>query len=257
MRVAAQPHSIATPYVDLNTDSGIGTQALFGQRFDVTRVENELAYGELYAVIPGTERVDYVGYLPISTLSNDAFSPTHIVTAIAGAVFERADIKSKLLRSLPRNAAFQGEAQGDFLQLSSGGFIHLRHVRAVAEPLKRVFTDVALDMLHLPYIWGGTGGVGVDCSGLVQSALAACGIDAPRDSGPQECELGTLVSFEQRQLGDLVFWPGHVGMIIADDQLLHANAFHMSVAMEPVIEAVARIGPVRAVKRLRVKEKPA
>lgn len=250
MRDAAHTHHITAPYADLNTPSGIGTQALFGQRFKVERINGRLACGELYSVLPGVNRVDYVGDLPLAALSSANFLPTHIVSAIVAPVFAGADIKSKLLRGLPRNAAFQAVEQGDFLNLSSGGFVHLRHVRDVSKPLNRPFTDVAKDMLHLPYIWGGTGGIGVDCSGLVQSALAACGIDAPRDSGPQERELGALVSFEDRQLGDLIFWPGHVGIVIADDELLHANAFHMAVAVEPVMAAVGRIGPARSVKRL-------
>jgi hypothetical protein len=41
--------------------------------------------------------------------------------------------------------------------------------------------------------------------------------------------------------GDLVCWKGHIGILSAPDRLLHANAFHMAVAEEPLTEAVARI----------------
>jgi len=80
--------------------------------------------------------------------------------------------------------------------------------------------------------------------------LAATGVDAPRDADQQELHLGLSVSFSDRQLGDLLFWPGHVGIVVDDDQLLHANAHHMCVAIEPVMQAVNRIGDVRTVKRL-------
>ncbi len=49
--------------------------------------------------------------------------------------------------------------------------------------------------------------------------------------------------------GDLVFWKGHVGMILDGQRFIHANAFHMQVAIEPVAEAIARIGEPAALRR--------
>lgn len=248
--IKTQTHYVVAPSADLMTQSGMGTQALSGQRFDVIESKDGLSYGALFSVIPGTRQVDYIGFLPSSTLSDQAFKPTHIVSAVTAAIFETADIKSKLLGSLPRNAAVNGKIVDGFLTGPEGGFIHPLHVRDLQTPVDRAFTDVAMDMLSLPYIWGGTGQIGVDCSGLVQSALAAIGVDAPRDADQQEAQLGQLAAFKDRASGDLLFWPGHVGIVIEGDKLLHANAHHMCVAIEPVRDAVARIGAVRTVKRL-------
>jgi len=245
-----QTHFINVPHADLLTETGIGTQALFGQRFDLIRTEQARAYGALYSIVPGVERVDYIGTLPEAALTAAPQTPTHVICAVVAAMFKSADIKSKLMGSLPRNALIEGEVEGDFIKLRNGGFIHLRHIRAVSAKAPRSFTDIAQDMLGLPYIWGGTGGIGVDCSGLVQSALAATRVDAPRDTDQQEAALGQSIAFEDRQVGDLLFWPGHVGIVIKGDQLVHANAHHMCVAVEPVAEAVDRIGPVRTTKRL-------
>lgn len=235
---------------DLLTDSGMGTQALSGQRFDVIESKEGQAYGALMSIVPGSQRIDYIGFLPQSVLSEDKFKPTHIVSAVNAAVFSAADVKSSLLGSLPRNSVLDGKVAGDFLELSNGGYIHIRHIRGVKERPARTYTSLALDMLCCPYIWGGTGQIGVDCSGLVQSALAAIGVDAPRDADQQELQLGLSVSFPDRVVGDLLFWPGHVGIVLDEDQLLHANAHHMCVAIEPVMQAVERIGNVRTVKRL-------
>jgi cell wall-associated NlpC family hydrolase len=55
--------------------------------------------------------------------------------------------------------------------------------------------------------------------------------------------------------GDLVFWKGHVGIMLDEERLLHANAFHMMVAIEPLADAATRIektvGPVTSIKRPR------
>ena len=243
-------YSICVPSADLMTSKGMGTQALFGQRFDLIHLERGIAHGALYSVLSGTQRIDYIGTLSASAVSEDNHHPTHRVDAVAAAIFKQADIKSTLLGSLPRNAAVEGKIKGEFLELRSRGYIHLRHLKPIGAPSERQFTDLAKDMLGLPYIWGGTGHIGVDCSGLIQSALAATGVDAPRDTDQQEAALGRQVDFADRKKGDFLFWRGHVGIVMENDQLLHANAHHMCVAIEPVKEAVSRIGNVRSVKRM-------
>ena len=50
--------------------------------------------------------------------------------------------------------------------------------------------------------------------------------------------------------GDLVFWPGHVAFAIEDGNILHANAHHMAVAVEPLATMVERVGPAVEVRRL-------
>jgi len=245
-----QPYFINTSSADLRTPKAMGTQALYGQRFSSIEEKDGQAYGALHSILHTSQRIDYIGSLPISALSKTDRNQTHVVTAVTAAVFEAADIKSPLLGSLPRNAALEGRVEGDFLACPDMGYIHMRHLCALNTPVERPYMSVAMDMLNLPYIWGGTGHVGVDCSGLVQSALAAIGVDAPRDADQQEAQLGQAVDFDARMSGDLLFWPGHVGIIIDGDQLLHANAHHMCVAIEPVTDAVTRIGAVRTTKRI-------
>jgi cell wall-associated NlpC family hydrolase len=144
--------------------------------------------------------------------------------------------------------------QDSFAVTASGGFIPNRHLAPLTSR-ESDFVAVAERFVGAPYLWGGKSSLGVDCSGLVQIALTACGIPCPRDSDMQEGALGKPVSLAGLQAGDLIFWKGHVAIARARNSLIHANAFHMAVVIEPVAEAVTRIGAtgsqVTSVRRLK------
>ncbi len=124
--------------------------------------------------------------------------------------------------------------------IRSGAFVPAAHLAPVGvdEP---DFVAVAERFLGSPYLWGGKTALGIDCSGLVQVSLTACGVACPRDSDMQEEALGVAVDRAELRRGDLVFWKGHVAIVRDRDTLIHANAFHMAVAIEPVAAAVTRI----------------
>lgn len=81
--------------------------------------------------------------------------------------------------------------------------------------------QAALAQVGTPYVWGGTGGGGFDCSGLTQYAYRQAGIELPRLA--QEQTVGTQVSAGELQAGDLVVWDGHVAMYIGDGQIVEAG----------------------------------
>jgi cell wall-associated NlpC family hydrolase len=80
----------------------------------------------------------------------------------------------------------------------------------------------------------------------------------------QQAELGTSIpvagDLEGLKRGDLVFWKGHVGIMIDGTLMVHANAHHMMVAIEPSSEAARRIagtgGQITAIKRLELRDVP-
>lgn len=257
---------IITPSAPLRDNrgwrEGVQTALLYGQKFNVYEKGRGWVWGQAVPLIPGSERPGYVGYIPKRAISDDAFEPTHCVNALRAPVFNKPDIKSHILHALPLNAQVRKDAEdGDFLQIGAGAYIHSRHVRVLSEPDgERDFIDFAEIFLETPYVWGGTGNMGLDCSGLLQMALCAVGKDAPRDADMQEDELGERLPIDESenlQRGDLIFWPGHVGIMCDEQIFLHANAFHMKTAKEPYAEAVARIGTPRRIKRFSDIKKPA
>jgi cell wall-associated NlpC family hydrolase len=230
-------------------DAPLLTEALRGERVTIYESDEEgWAWGQL-------AKDGYVGFLPSAALLPASAEPTHKVAALRTFVFPGPSIKLPPIDTLPMGATVAVARTDDtFAITSTGGYIPKPHVVPLATH-ESDFVAVAERYLNVPYLWGGKTGLGLDCSGLVQISLNACGIDCPRDSDMQEKALGKPVSLAGLQNGDLVFWKGHVAIVRGRNSLLHANAFHMAVAVEPVAEAVARIAAggsqVTSVRRLR------
>jgi cell wall-associated NlpC family hydrolase len=226
------------------------SELLFGEPFDAIEVSPDWSWG--YA---GPER--YVGYVPTAALAAPGPAPTHWVSAPEALVFQAASIKSPVMLSLPQNArmAATGDS-GDFLELASGGFIHTKHVRALGDWASDPAAQAAR-WIGAPYLWGGKRRQGCDCSGLVQAALLACGIPIPRDCNQQQGIVGNSVPIEgPYQRNDLIYFPGHVGIMVDATNLLHANAHHMATVVEPLADVLERLKPkyempILAVKRLQ------
>jgi len=192
----------------------------------------------------------YVGYVREDALAAP-FARDARVTALMAPVFSAADLKTPVCDLLPMNAAVPVlEREGDYVKIAEGRYLHQRHLEPESE---KDFVAIAERFLGAPYVWGGKTAAGLDCSGLVQTALQAVGKVAPRDTDMME-KVGEVTALAMVQRGDLIFWKGHMGVMLDKERLLHANAFHMAVAIEPLAEAMARIekiaGPVTSAKRL-------
>lgn len=219
-------------------DIGFETEALYGERVTIYETTAEgWAWGQL-------ELDGYVGWLPAGALIDPGLPPTHRVAALGTFAFPRPDIKSLPLVSFPfgsRLAVVREE--GKFAVTGEGVFVPQQHLVPVGhrEP---DYVSTARRLLGVPYLWGGRSSLGLDCSALVQIALQAAGIDCPRDSDMQ-AEIGSAVDFgddlSKLKRGDLVYWQSHIGLVAGEGRFLHANAFHMAVAEEPLADAVQRI----------------
>ena len=230
-------------------DAPLDTQALYGDCVTVYDEEEGWCWGQLASD-------GYVGWIAANALWSRVDQPTHVVRVARSFVYPAANMKAPTILALPLGAAVRiVERRDDFLATSDGGFIYAKHLLAVGD-YANDFVAVAETLIGVPYLWGGKSPLGIDCSGLVQCALARAGIAAPRDSDLQEAGLGRPVAPEEPlRRGDLVFWKGHVGIMRDSSTLLHANATHMLVASEPFEEVRARnidagAGEVTAIKRL-------
>lgn len=211
------------------------SQLLYGEGFAAYEHDGEWAWGQ-------AEADGYVGYLPRAALAPAGEAPTHRVAALFTHVYPAPSTKARPLGWLAYGAqvAVAGVEAG-FAVLAGGGHIPVQHLVPRAHRAGDWVAE-AERFTGVPYLWGGRAPTGLDCSGLVQLALAAAGHPCPRDSDMQAAELGrTLAAGTPPERGDLVFWEGHVGIMLDATRMLHANRHHMAVAAEPLAEARARI----------------
>ncbi|MDW4549677.1 NlpC/P60 family protein [Defluviimonas sp. D31] len=241
---------IAAPLADLlaRPDGPRDRQVLMGERVLVLDRQDGVAFVQ-------AEKDGYCGYLAEPVIGADR-AATHWVSAPATHLYREPDIKRPEVANLTLGARLTVTAERPaFLETAEGLFVPRMHLKPLGDWADDP-AGVAESLTGTPYLWGGNSRSGIDCSGLVQAALLACGIACPGDSDLQEAALGApLPENAGYRRGDLFFWKGHVAMAVSETHLIHANAFHMAVAREGIAEAIARIarqgdGRPSTVKRL-------
>lgn len=251
--VLGTPMQVAASMAPLRRAPSAGapleTQVLFGEIFIVYEERGGWAWGQ-------TEYDGYVGFMDCAALALPQEEATHRVRVLRTYRYAEPDLKSRPLGLLSMNAKLRVEMApvGRFVREGRGGWLFANHLMPT---LSRVadYVAVAEMFLRSPYLWGGRESLGLDCSALLQNAMEMAGQKIPRDSGPQEKwfkESRAKVLFDRAggthdweilnlQRGDLIFWKGHVAMMVDGQQMIHANATHMCVSID---EARAFAGKV-------------
>jgi len=249
--VAGERRQIAVPVAPIWRDrhgQARQRELLYGAQFTVLEQNGARAFGQ-------SVRDGYVGYVAVANLAAPTRA-THVVSALATHLYSAPDLKSPKVMDLCFGSRLGLVGQvGRFMETVSGAFVPEQHLRAVDRPAPDI-VSVARMFLGVPYLWGGNSSRGIDCSGLVQAAVLACGHDCPGDSDMQQTQVGEALGEDApTQPGDLIFWSSHVAIAVGRETLIHANANDMAVAYEPMDSAIARIadqgeGPVTARRRI-------
>lgn len=215
------------------------SQALHGETLSLHHEEGE--FGLVQSLQDG-----YVGWVLMAALSAPILTPTHRVKVARLHSYSAPSISAPAHFILGTGARLvaTGVRDGRYLQFERAGWI-VDHLVAPIDELETDPASVAERFLGTPYLWGGRDCLGLDCSGLIQIAFDACGIACPRDSDMQSQWFGDAIP-DWGQPGalkrnDLVFWKGHIGIMLDAETLLHANGTFMNTIKEPLRPAIARI----------------
>lgn len=242
-----EPAAVTQPLADLlsRPDGARDRQVALGAALTVVDRQGGWAFVQMV-------RDGYCGWLPEDAIG-PAITPTHWVAAPASHAYGAPKVQAPDRFALPMGAHLTVSATEGAFAATQAGFVPLAHLR----PIGAHFDDpaeVALMFLHSPYLWGGNSYAGLDCSGLVQIAFHACGRDCPGDSDLQQAAGQPLSEDNPLRRNDLIFWKGHVALMLDATRLIHANGHSMSVAIESLDAATNRIaahsgGPITVRRR--------
>ncbi len=212
------------------------TELLFGEGFTVyERRPDGWAWGQCgHDGYVGYAWAEALGPVPAAPVSHRVAVPRAFLYAKPG--FKRSPVRAL---SMAAQVAVTG-MEGGYARIAAmaglpeGGFVYGRCLAPAGQAIGRPL-EIARRFLDVPYLWGGRSSLGLDCSGLIQIACQMAAYACPRDTYMQADELGQDLPAEAPpEPGDIVFFPGHVGFQVDDRHLLHANATHMAVTIDPV-----------------------
>ena len=231
------------------------TELLHGEEIAVYEVSGPWAWGQ--SALDG-----YVGYVPApSVAASGALAPTHRVATLWANLYARPVLKSPPFAALPFAARVAiAEERDGFARIAPESWVSLGQLApldAAGDNSAPDWVAVAERFTATPYLWGGRSPAGLDCSALLQLARQSAGHACPRDSNMQAALGRALDTGEELCRGDLIFWRGHVAIMLDGQRIVHANGHHMATVVEPLTDATARIeaaggGPVTRRARLDV-----
>jgi cell wall-associated NlpC family hydrolase len=238
-------YNVAVPVADLLDHPGNGakigrrdSQFLFGESFK--------AESNTGAWIYGTSLVDgYKGYVHKSALKLQTTKPSHTVGALLTQLYPKPDFKTRPVMSLSfmSRVHVTGVVRNGFVQ-TPHGWIFKDHLKK-----NKDYMQAALMFLGCPYLYGGRSVLGLDCSALVQLTLSSAGIPCQRDSD-QQVSVGRKISSNILKRGDLVFFKGHVGLMVDSKNILNATARTMDTRIEDLAKLTSIYKGIIAARRL-------
>ena len=221
--------------------SPLETECLFGEKVEILDESLDWVYCKLYTD-------SYHGWVKKEGLGKTE-NPTHRVIANRSFVYEDKNPKSNYLLYLPLGSQLViDNIQSGWAEISlynnkkQVGYVPSNHIVSFDHKVKD-WVAIAELSLGTPYKWGGRDTIGIDCSALLQLSYQTYGENIPRNTSQQvQLKKKYIKDVDDLKRGCVVFWKGHVGIMIDKFNCIHANAFHMQTKIEPLNQIINRIG---------------
>ena len=229
-------------------NSTLETQLIHGEKLEILSSQNNWSY-------ICSKEDNYKGWIKTNQIGEKKIK-THKIKQLSTYVFEKPDHKSKIICKLFLNSKIKVDSFiGNWVKIifqERIGFLHRNSIIDINENNKD-WINICLKFKNTPYLWGGKTYEGIDCSGLIQLSLQYCGLKFPRNTNEQSEFVSNFVKTTQNvSKGTLIFWDGHVGVMINKTELIHSNMYHLGVHIEKFSSALKRIGKVKQLKQIKI-----
>ncbi len=219
-------------YKKKNLKSELVTQLLYGETFKKIsqkgswlKIKNDLD--------------NYKGYIKKNNFPVNQKN-THKVFKISANLYSKPNNKSKLNKKLSFGSKIKiTKKKNNFFKFDKY-WIKKNDLKNINFKTKDTFKNIK-KFVNVRYKWGGKHFDGIDCSALIQLFFNFNNKFCPRDSKDQIKYLKKKVSIENIKKNDLIFWKGHVAVVMSRHNLIHAYGPVKKTCVMPVNKTIDRI----------------
>ena len=205
--------SVINVYKKKNINSKVVTQLLYGDTF------KNLKKGKSWFKIKN-ERDNYEGYIKKNKFLPDQKN-THKIFKLSSTLYRKPNKKYKTKIKISFGSRIKIlQKKGNFCKFDNF-WINIKDLKKINTIDKNTFKNIS-KFLKVKYVWGGKHYSGVDCSGLIQLFLNYNEKFCPRDANQQIKYFKKKVKLKNIKKNDLIFWKGHVAVVISKQKLIHA-----------------------------------
>ena len=224
--------SVVNVYEKKNLKSKIVTQLLYGDTFK--RLEK---FGSWLKIINNLD--GYKGYI-----KNKKFPPnyknTHKISVLFANLYTKPNKKNKTKKKLSFASKIKiNKTRGSFYKVDNF-WIKKKDVKKIKYKDNNPFFNIK-KFINIKYKWGGKNYKGVDCSGIIQLCLNYNGKFCPRDTKDQIKYFKKKTTLKIIKKNHLIFWKGHVAVVISKNKLIHAYGPLKKVVIMPIQKTIDRI----------------
>ena len=210
-------------------------------------VVTQLLYGDTFKKIgqKGTwiriknDSDNYKGYIKNKKFNlND--KNTHKVYILHANLYSKPNEKNKIKKKLSFGSKIKITHQRDKFLKFDKFWIKKNNLKKINFKTKNCFKNIN-KFINVKYRWGGKHFTGIDCSGLIQLFLNFNNKFCPRDTKDQIKYFKKKIKLHNIKKNDLIFWKGHVALVLSKNKLIHAYGPLKKVVIMPIKKTIDRI----------------
>jgi len=225
-------YNIINVYNKKSIKSGLVTQILYGEKFKIISKYRKWCKIKL-------RNDGYKGYI-IKKKFISKFKPTHKVCSISAALYSKPLSKYKINNKLSFGSKIKVvEKKSNFYKFDNL-WIKKKDLKKISFETKDNFKNIN-KFVNVKYKWGGKHFTGIDCSGLIQLFLNFNNKFCPRDTKDQIKYFKRKIRTNKMRKNDLIFWKGHVALIVSKKKLIHGYGPLKKVVTMPIKKAITTI----------------
>ena len=236
--------SVLNVYKKKSKKSKIVTQLLFGDNFKVLKKKKSWLKIKNYSD-------NYIGFVYNKNFSKDCKN-THKICVLSTNIYKKPNTNSKIVKKLSFGSKIKViKKNGSFYQFDNF-WVRKKNLKKINFKNNDIFKNIK-KFVNVKYKWGGKHFSGIDCSGLVQLFFNYNNRFCPRDSGQQLKFFKKKVKLKNIKKNDLIFWKGHVAIVLDKTRLIHAYGPFKKVIIMPIKKTIGRIYKTADLKVIGIK----